>query len=140
MYKEYHECYKKYLDIKTLYEKLIEEKERLFLETQPKSTKYDKVSVDGGKNTNTFDNYLMKKEKRQLDKQIEEAKTLMDERLHILRQKELDLRQSKEVIDKIYAYRFIDCLSVKKISGIMYYQEANIYRKINEIKRNIKNG
>lgn len=140
MYKEYHECYKKYLDIKSLYERLLDEKEALFLETQPKATKYDKVSVDGGKNTNTFDIYLMKKEKKQLDKQIEEAKVLMDERLHILRQKELDLRQSKEVIDKIYAYRYIDCLSVKKISGIIYYQEANIYRKLDEIKRNIGNG
>ncbi len=138
LYVEYNECKNKYLEIKGLYEKLVEEKERLFLETQPKSTKYDKLAVDGGKNNNTFDNYLMKKEKKQLDKQIDELKVLISDRQKILIQKEMDLRQSKDWIDKIYVLKYIECYSVKKIGQIIPYEEAQIYRKINEIKRCIK--
>lgn len=137
IYIDYHECKKKYEEIKKLYEQIVEEKERLFLKTQPKAASIDKVSVDGGVRNNLFDNYLMEKEKKQLDMKLDEVKKLIDDRYRILFDKEKDLRSSKEWIDKVYVYKYIERLSVKKILHLIPYEEAQIYRMINEIKRRI---
>lgn len=137
IYIEYHNCKKKYEEIKKLYEQIVEEKERLFLKTQPKAASIDKVSVDGGARNNLFDNYLMEKEKKQLDMKLDEVKVLIDDRYRILFDKEKELRTSKEWIDKVYLYKYIERLSVKKILHQIPYEEAQIYRMINEIKRSI---
>lgn len=139
LYLDYEKCKKKYNEIVFTYESVIEEKECLFIKTQPKSTTIDKVLVSQSKNNNLFDNYLIDVEKKQLDLKIEEAKKLVDERFNYLKTKEKELRRSKEWIDKIYVYRFIEQLPVKTILHLIPYEEAQIYRVINEIKRNIEN-
>lgn len=139
LYLDYEKCKKKYNEIVFTYESVIEEKECLFIKTQPKSTTIDKVLVSQSKNNNLFDNYLIDVEKKQLDLKIEEAKKLVDERFNYLKTKEKELRRSKEWIDKIYVYRFIEQLPVKAILHLIPYEEAQIYRVINEIKRNIEN-
>lgn len=138
LYLEYEDCKKKYNQIVESFESTLEEKERLFMKTQPKGTKIDKVSVEGGVNNNLFDNYLMEVEKKQLDQKLEEARKIVDERYKYLKTKELELRASKDWVDKIYVYRFIEQLPVKTILHLIPYQEAQIYRIINEIKRGIK--
>ncbi len=138
LYLEYEDCKKKYNQIVETFESTLEEKERLFMKTQPKGTKIDKVSVEGGVNNNLFDNYLMEVEKKQLDQKLEEARKIVDERYKYLKTKELELRASKDWVDKIYVYRFIEQLPVKTILHLIPYQEAQIYRIINEIKRGIK--
>lgn len=138
LYLEYEDCKKKYNQIVETFESTLEEKERLFMKTQPKGTKIDKVSVEGGVNNNLFDNYLMEVEKKQLDQKLDEARKIVDERYKYLKTKELELRASKDWVDKIYVYRFIEQLPVKTILHLIPYQEAQIYRIINEIKRGIK--
>lgn len=138
LYLEYEDCKKKYNQIVETFESTLEEKERLFMKTQPKGTKIDKVSVEGGVNNNLFDNYLMEVERKQLDQKLDEARKIVDERYKYLKTKELELRASKDWIDKIYVYRFIEQLPVKTILHLIPYQEAQIYRIINEIKRGIK--
>ena len=138
LYLEYEDCKKKYNQIVETFESTLEEKERLFMKTQPKGTKIDKVSVEGGVNNNLFDNYLIEVEKKQLDQKLEEARKIVDERYKYLKTKELELRASKDWVDKIYVYRFIEQLPVKTILHLIPYQEAQIYRIINEIKRGIK--
>lgn len=138
IYIEYHNCKKKYDEIKKLYEQIVEEKERLFLKTQPKPVSIDKVNVDGGNRNNLFDNYLMEKEKKQLDDRLNEVKVLIDDRYKILLDKEKELRTSKEWIDKLYVYKYLELLSVKKILHFIPYEEAQIYRMLKEIKRRIQ--
>lgn len=138
LYLEYEDCKKKYNQIVESFESTLEEKERLFMKTQPKGTKIDKVSVEGGVNNNLFDNYLMEVEKKQLNQKLDEARKIVDERYKYLKTKELELRASKDWVDKIYVYRFIEQLPVKTILHLIPYQEAQIYRIINEIKREIK--
>lgn len=136
-YIEFEECLKKYNEILKVHETLISEKERLFLETQPKTTTLDKISVEGGKKNNLFDNYLIQVEKKQLDQKIEESKKLVDTRYKYLKEKENELRNSNEWIDKIYVYRFLDKLPVKAMVHLIPYEEAQMYRILNEIKSNI---
>lgn len=138
IYIDYHNCKKKYEEIKKLYEQIVEEKERLFLKTQPKPVSIDKVNVDGGSRNNLFDNYLMEKEKKQLDIKLNEVKELIDDRYKILLDKEKDLRASKEWIDKVYVYKYLELYSVKKILHLIPYEEAQIYRMLKEIKGRIQ--
>lgn len=138
IYLEYEECKQKYIEIKGALEWAIAEKEKAFMETQPKSTKFDKISVEGGVRSSAFDKYLITVEKKQLDAYIEEARKLVDTRFKLLKEKELELRNSNEWIDKIYVYRYIDKLPVKAMIHLIPYEEAQMYRIINEIKKNIK--
>lgn len=73
IYVTYEKYKRKYYEIQKLYDKILEEKERLFSMTQPKSTKFNNINIDGGKNNNTFDDYLIMKEKKKLDGKLEET-------------------------------------------------------------------
>lgn len=138
IYLEYEECKQKYIEIKGAYEWAITEKEKAFMETQPSATKFDKISVEGGVKSSPFDKYLITIEKKQLDAYIDEARKLVDARYKLLKEKELELRNSNEWIDRIYVYKFLDKLPVKSMIHLIPYEEAQMYRIINEIKKNIK--
>lgn len=139
VYIGYEECKKKYYKVQRLYNQILEEKESLFEKTQPKSTKFDKICVEGGKPSNSFDDYLILKDKKQIDKRLNEVIKISEDRKKLLDIKEKELRESKEWIDKIYVYKYLDKYPVKKIIHLVPYEEAQIYRKLDEIKKNINN-
>lgn len=116
-------------------DKILCEKEELFARTQPQSTKYDKEPVKGGSPSNSFDEYLIAKEKKQIEERLNEAKSIVNDRKELLLGKEEELRNSKDWYDKIYVYRFLDNLSVEKIKNIMPYCRSSIYEKIKEIEK-----
>lgn len=136
IYVTYEKYKRKYYEIQKLYDKILEEKERLFSMTQPKSTKFNKINIDGGKNNNTFDDYLIMKEKKKLDGKLEEIKIILSDRKKLLEEKEKELRNSKEWIDKVYVYKYLENIKVRKIIHLIPYEEAQIYRMLNEIKQN----
>lgn len=138
IYATYEEYKKRYYEVQKLYNKILEEKERLFAKTQPQSTKFDKINVDGGKSSNSFDDYLIVKEKKQIDKRLEEIKIISNDRKILLDIKESELRNSKEWIDKVYVYKYLDNIRVKKIIHLVPYEEAQVYRMLEEIKKTIK--
>lgn len=140
IYITYEEYKKKYYEVQMLYNNILEEKERLFAKTQPQSTKFDKISVDGGRPSNSFDDYLIIKDKKQIDKRLEEIKIISNDRKMLLEEKESELRKSKEWIDKVYVYKYLDNIKVKKIIHLIPYEEAQIYRMLDEIKKTLKRG
>ena len=108
IYVTYEEYKRNYYKVQKLYNEILEEKEQLFAKTQPKSTKYNKINIDGGNPSNLFDNYLIIKEKKQIDKRLNEIKVISEDRKKILDIKEKELRKSREWIDKIYIYKYIE--------------------------------
>lgn len=138
IYLTYEEYKKNYYKVQKLYNEILEEKEKLFAKTQPKSTKFDKINVDGGNISNSFDDYLIIKEKKQIDKRLNEIKIISEDRKKLLDAKEDELRKSKEWIDKIYVYKYIENLQVRKIIHLVPYEEAQVYRKLEEIKKTLK--
>lgn len=140
IYITYEEYKKKYYEVQMLYNNILEEKERLFAKTQPQSTKFDKINVDGGRLSNSFDDYLIIKEKKQIDKRLEEIKIISNDRKMLLEEKESELRKSKEWIDKVYVYKYLDNIKVKKIIHLIPYEEAQVYRMLDEIKKSLKRG
>lgn len=134
-----YEKYKKYYyDTQNRYNEILTEKERLFSITQPKATDYGKEKASGGKPSNPFDEYLIQKEKKQIDARLKEVKSLLEDRERLLRLKRDELRASNNIHDKIYRYRYIDKMRVQKIVKLVGYSEAQVYRILKVIKNNIK--
>lgn len=134
-----YEIYRiKYLDSQQAYDDILTEKEELFAKTQPKSVKFDQERVGGGIPESTFDSYLIEKERKKIDLRLAEAKTIMEEREELLQVKEQELRNSNEVIDKLYCLKVLDRLKMARIARIINYSESHIYRLMGEIYRNIK--
>lgn len=118
---------------------VINEKEELFARTQPKSFDFSQDHVSGGGARTPFDDYLIAKEKRQIDQRIEEAKSILQERESLLKRKEAELRDSKNIYDRIYVLKFLDHFRVYKIASKINYSEAQTYRYVMEIEKMIGN-
>ena len=137
IYLEYEKYKKEYYETQKIYNEILNEKERLFLITQPKATKYDKEIVSGGKADNKFDNYLIQSERKKIDSRLKEVEEILDKRRILFLSKEKDLRESKEVEDIIYVLRYIDKLKIHKVCYMSHYGEAQVYRILKNIRENI---
>lgn len=138
IYEEYHEFKIKYYQAQKKYDEILSEKERLFIKTQPKSINLDKERVSGGMAGNSFDEYLIAKEEKRIDEILEETKLILKDRKHLIELKEEELRSSNNIQDKIYTYRYIDKMKIHKITRLVDYSEAQIYRILRTIKNNLK--
>lgn len=138
IYEIYEEYKNKYYDTQNEYEKVLTEKEKLFMMTQPSSVKFDKEVVSGGITDNTFEKYLILKEEKKIDQRLKEIKSILDDREKLLKLKEQELRASTSVQDKIYKYRYLDKLKVFKIAKLVGYSEPQIYRILKNIRNNLK--
>lgn len=139
VYTVYEDFKNKYLETQKKYDEILKEKEELFLRTQPKAIVYDKDKVDTGYFYNSFDEYLIAKEKARIDERLNEVKTILDDRERLLYLKEQELRSSKNHIDQIYRMRYIDFYNIRKIAKISCYSESQVYRILGSIKKTLKN-
>ena len=138
LYLEY-ELYKRRLtDTERMYDEILLENESLFNKTQPKSLDYGKERVAGGSPQNAFDEYLIQKEKQRIDERLEEARNMVNERKRLLSDKEQELRQSKDMYDRVYKMRHLDKFKVNRIASMTGYSEASIYRILKIISETIR--
>lgn len=137
LYMVYERFKADFLEAQEVYKQILDKKDELFNMTQPKSTRYDKERVSGGENVNSFEKYMILKERTNIDQNLEEAKTLVEQRKFLLTQKEQELRESKEIFNKIYVLKYLDGMKVTQISRKIHYSEAQIYRILNSIKNSI---
>lgn len=137
LYVEYLDYKKKYLDAQVIYDRILSEKEILFTMTQPKAVQFDKERVSGGTTNNSFDNYLVIKDSRHLDDKLEEIRSILKDREELLRAKEQELKNSKDWLDIIFVYYYIEKLSIRKISKKIPFGTTEIFRKLKKIEKNI---
>ena len=138
LYEEYEIYKSKYYDTQREYDKILTEKEKLFMITQPSAVKFDKEKVFGGPTENTFDRYLILKEEKKIEQRLEEIKSILDDRERLLKLKEQELKESTDVRDKIYRYRYIDKMKIYKISKLVGYSDPQVYRILKSIRSNLK--
>lgn len=136
IYIEYHEYKNKYYAAQKEYDKLLSEKEILFARTQPQATEYDKEKVSGGCPGNSFDNYLVTKEKKQLDERIEETRSILEGREKLYKQKEEELKLSENPYDKIYYNKYVKNLNPYKMWDVDY-EVSQIYRILRKIEKTL---
>lgn len=138
LYIEYEEYKNKYYEVQRKYNQILNEKEELFAKTQPKATQITGEKTAGGKHINTFDDYLIQKEKKNIDQRLQEVKSILDDRERLVKLKEQELRNSNNSHDKIYRYRYIDRLTIEKTARLSSYSRSQVFNILNIIKKNIK--
>lgn len=137
IYKEYEEYRTKYYEAQKTYDAVLNEKEILFLRTQPSAIVFDKEIVSGGTPSNAFDTYLVAKEEKKIEPRLEEAKSILEDRAKLLKLKEEELYHSKDWNDVIYRYSFIEKMSIRKIALRIPFSSTEVFRKIQIIRKNI---
>jgi len=138
LYIEYEEYKSKYNEAQRSYNDILNEKEELFLRTQPKATQIKGDKTTGGKHNNTFDDYLIQKERKNIDQRLAEAKSILDCRERLVKLKEQELRLSNIPHDKIYRCRYIDRLTIDKIARISHYSRSQVFNILKDIRKKIK--
>ena len=130
---DYERFRQNYLEAQRRYDDVLSEKERLFALTQPQAVRFDKESCTSSAGSSPFDCYLIEKERKRIDERLDEAGTLMLNRKELLKLKEQELINSREVHDKIYRLRYILRWNVPKISREIGYSESQVYRILGRI-------
>lgn len=138
LYEEYEEYKSRYYEAQRIYNDILNEKEELFAKTQPKATQITGEKTSGGKHENLFDEYLIQKERKNIDKRLEEAKSILDDRERLLKLKELEVRASNNSYDKIYRCRYIDRLTIEKTVRISNYSRSQVFNILKIIRKSIK--
>lgn len=134
---EHYEILNKYKNAVKKYDNLLEKKARLILNMQPKGTDYSKESISGGSTFNKFDDFVIKLEK--LDPDLQNARNEKDIQEYFLKKKELELKDSNEILDKIYYLKYIKRLKVKYIAINVSYSKMQVYRKLEIIEKMLQN-
>ena len=135
LYLSYDASKRLYLETQGMLEAILDEQAVLFARTQPNAVSFDKERVSSsGSDVNMFEQYVIAKEKKRIDERLSEVKGMLADRAEILRVKELELRQSDEIHDKIYCMKYIDRKRVYKIARTLNYSERQIWRVLNEIQ------
>jgi hypothetical protein len=132
IYEEYENIWSKIRKIEKKLSDTINKREELFLSTQPKSAALDKELVDGKNPKNAIEQYVIQKE--YLNERINQYNQTLDDWYQVLRRKREELKLSKNIYDRIYYLRFIERLSVYKISVLVDYSKEQTYRYLKKIK------
>lgn len=138
LYIEYHNLRIKYSEAQRAYDEILTEKQQLFERTQPQGVNVEKERVTGGRDNNPFDDYIIAKDSKRIEERLAEIKSIMDGRKELLTLKGQELRASKDWLNIIYVYRYIDNLTITQIENRIPYSRAQIWRKLNKIKANIR--
>jgi hypothetical protein len=80
----------------------------------------------------------IEQERKKYDNKIKNINKTLDERYILLNRKRSELKQSKNIYDVVYVYRYIERMSVHNISIRANYSRQQIYRFLKIIEGNIK--
>lgn len=137
MYLEYHELLKKYKDAERRYNESLEERSKLILAVMPKATQAKEVMTSGGSTSPDWKLIDYASEIDEVDKLINQSRNTRDMLNYELKKLERQLKDSPDVKDRIYYYKWIKRLSPYKFYRQLGYTVRQIYRYIGEMKENL---
>ena len=136
--------YPEYLKIKSSFyahqkrfEELLLSKEKIFADILPSGIRYDKDVVQTSPNDPML-KYVENLE--DVEKKIAQTREALKDWEILLSIKERELRESKAMQDRVYVMRYLDSISVSRISSILCYSKRQIYRTIGKIEKLAQNG
>lgn len=137
MYLEYHELLKKYKDASRRYNESLEERSKLISSVMLKASQYKEVVTFAG-NTSSDSNLIdYTSEIDEVDKLINQSRNTRDMLNYELKKLENKMRDSGDVYDKIYIYKWIERKSVYKFYRLIGYSIRQIYYFIDEMKQKL---
>lgn len=136
MYLEYNELLKKLKNAERNYNKALEKKSELILSVMPGAVKVKEIMTSGNTSSDTN---LVKytSEIDEVDKLINQSRNTRDMLNYELKKKLNQMRESEDVYDKIYIYRWIEHRSVYKFNRLLGYSVRQVYRYIDEMKEKL---
>lgn len=137
MYIEYHELLKKCKEAEKNYNEALEKKSKLILAVLPGSSKPKEVMVSGGRASSDLKLINYTSEIDQVDNLINQSRNTRDMLNYELKKLERQLKDSPDVKDRIYYYKWIKRLSPYKFYRLIGYSIRQTYNFIGEIKENI---
>ena len=140
IYPEYEAYKERFLEAQKIFNEALLEKERLFTMTQPNAIRYDQDKVQVSPTGSILDSYVIALEESGIDDKLETVRQLFEDRERLLSLKERDLRLSRNKYDRIYVMRFLDGMHPNKIARILNYSRSQVYRMLQNINKNTKNG
>lgn len=139
LFVEYHSLKKEVNKINADLDDLLNKKSRIFGMTQPQASDVTKEMFPSAMSSNDkFLLYTIKTE--ELDKQITNKKNELGVKKYHLKLKLMDLRESKDILDRIYVYKYVDKVKIGKFYRLMHYSRRQIYRKLEEIEEKLQHG
>lgn len=118
------------------YDKALEKKAEYYYSVLPGASDTSKELIKIECTNDKFLNYTIRIQ--EIDSEIDVRKNLYGNLSYRLKLKEIELRNSKELLDKIYTYRYLDRYKVNKIARLVEYSRAQLYRKLDEIDKKVK--
>ena len=136
-YLEYHNLLKKYKKAEKDYYDALEEKSKLILAVMPKASQAKEVMTSGGNTSSDLNliNYTSKID--EVDKLINQSRNTRDMLNYELKKMSLEMKDSPDVKDRIYYYKWIKKMSPYKFYRIIGYSIRQTYNFIGEIKNNL---
>lgn len=134
LFVEHYHLNEEYKEAKKEFEKALAKKSQLLYSIVPRSANFENELVKGS-SSNKFLNYTIKME--EIDKEINVRRNLRDVLAYRLKLKEIELKESSELMDKIYLLRYVDRLKVKHITYKLNYSRQRIYQLLNEISERL---
>lgn len=132
---QYHELKKNYKKSDREYNKSLDKLEECLYSVLPGGSDPSKEALGGGTSNKPLA-YTIKVDA--ISNEVQINRNLRDLDAYRLKKKLIELRNSKEILDKIYVYHYIDHVSVRKFCKLLNYSKSQIYRKIDEIEEKIK--
>lgn len=136
MYIEYNELLKQFKKAERNYNEALEKKSELILSVMPGAVKPKEVmvTINTSPDTNLI-NYTS--EIDEVDKLINQSRNTRDMLNYELKKKLNQMKDSGDVYDKIYIYRWIEHKSVYKFYRLVGYSRPQVYRFISEMKEKL---
>lgn len=131
---EYEELRREFNLAKKEYEKALDKKAKYYYSVLPGASDPSK-EPSGGNSDDKFLNYTIRI--NEIEKEIEVRRNLMDNLLYRLKLKAMELRDSKEILDRVYVYRYVDRLKVRHIGIKLNYSTRRIYQILEEIQERL---
>lgn len=120
------------------YDKTLEKKAEYYYSVLPGASDTSKELIKTECTNDKFLNYTIRIQ--EIDSEIDVRKNLYGNLSYRLKLKEIELRNSKELLDRIYTYRYLDKSKVKVIGIKIRYGKSQTYDYITKIKNMIENA
>ena len=135
LFVEHYRLNEEYKETKKEFDKALEKKSQLLYSVVPKSANFENELVKGS-SSNKFLNYTIKME--EIDKEINVRRNLRDVLAYRLKLKEIELKKSDNILDKVYYLKFVERMKVKYISIKINYSKEQTYRFLKKIAEDLK--
>lgn len=137
LYLEYNELLKKYKNAEKIYYNALDKKSSLLYLVEPHAVQAKEI-INSLSMTNPDEKIIMYVSQiEEVDKLINETRNNKDALNYELNKKEILLKNSQNIYDKIYYFKYIRGKRVNEFYRLINYSKRQIYRFIDEINKSL---